>query len=310
MRIAHLSDLHVLSLQGAIPFRLFNKRASGYANLLLKRNHVHRSSLVLSIAEELRSQAVDHVVITGDVSNLALETEFEEVRRILDDVLMLPPSAVTLVPGNHDVYTRGAARQKRFYRYFEPYMTSDLPDLRASHPAGMFPVVKLRGPVAIIGLSTAVARLPFIASGRLGQEQLGALAQILASPEVMRRTPVFLSHHPLHNPSSWMKNQMEGLEDAGELIRCLARIESGLFLHGHLHRRIRQELVTSAGRVDVIGATSASLMHASPSRMAGYNLYEVAEDGRIGSVTARVFDEATRKFRPRAFSEVAESRWH
>ena len=31
------------------------------------------------------------------------------------------------MPGNHDVYTRGAARDQRFYRYFQPYLASDLP---------------------------------------------------------------------------------------------------------------------------------------------------------------------------------------
>src|SRR4051794_31658890 len=270
MRIAHLSDLHILSLKGAIPFRLLNKRASGYANLLLKRNHVHKSDLVLAIAEELGRSGVDHVVITGDVSNLALETEFAEVRRVLDEVLKLPPSSVTLVPGNHDVYTRGAARTKRFYGYFEPYLTSDLPGLQASHAAGMFPIVKLRGPVAIIGLATAVARLPFFASGHIGDDQLRALSQILATPEVRKRTPIILSHHPLHNPESRLKSHMEGLQDATQLIRALASVPSGLFLHGHLHRRIRRELVTTAGRLEAIGATSASLLHPSPTRMAGY----------------------------------------
>jgi 3',5'-cyclic AMP phosphodiesterase CpdA len=310
MRIAHLSDLHVLSLKGAVPFRLFNKRASGYANLLLKRKHVHRSSLVVAIAEDLRAHPVDHVVITGDVSNLALETEFTEVRRILDDVLGLPPSQVTIVPGNHDVYTRGAARSKRFFRYFERYLESDLPLLRAEHPAGMFPVVKLRGPVAIIGLSTAVARPPFVASGHLGSDQLDLVTKILASPEVLGRTPVVLMHHPVHNPSSWMKSRTEGLDDAEELIRRLSQITRGLVLHGHLHRRIRQGLNTSAGQLDAIGATSASLLHPNPSRMAGYNLYEFGDDGGITSIGARVFDPATGVFRPQSFSDVAESRWH
>ena len=39
----------------------------------------------------------------------------------------------------------------------------------------MFPVVKLRGPAAFIGLSTALPRLPFVAAGRLGQAQLDEL---------------------------------------------------------------------------------------------------------------------------------------
>ena len=81
-------------------------------------------------------------------ANLALEREFEAVRTLLDDVLRFSPNAVTLVPGNHDVYTRGAEKNQRFARYFEPYLTSDLPKYRTRQPGGLFPVVKLRDKVA------------------------------------------------------------------------------------------------------------------------------------------------------------------
>jgi 3',5'-cyclic AMP phosphodiesterase CpdA len=299
MRIAHISDLHVLALAGAVPFRLFNKRATGYANLRLRRNHQHKTEIVRAIAGHLSRSKIDHVVITGDVSNLALEAEFSAVRSVLDDVLALPPSAVTLVPGNHDVYTRGAQKKLRFSQYFEPYLTSDLPHLRTEQPGGRFPIVKLRGPVAIIGLSTALARLPFVASGRLGLVQLQALEKILASPEVKKRTPVVLLHHPLFNPATWtrMKAKLEGLEDAGPLRELLAPLSRGLLLHGHLHRRIHHKLTTRAGHVDVVGATSASLVHASPTRMAGYNLYEITYDGAVVGLESYVYDEAAGEFR-------------
>ena len=105
VRIAHLSDLHLLSLEGAIPFRLLNKRLTGYANIRLHRGSVHKPAAVRAAAREIRRLDVDHVVITGDVSNLALEREFELVRAFLEDDLGLPPDRVSLVPGNHDVYT-------------------------------------------------------------------------------------------------------------------------------------------------------------------------------------------------------------
>jgi 3',5'-cyclic AMP phosphodiesterase CpdA len=298
MRIAHISDLHVLALDGAIPFRLFNKRATGYANLRLKRNHIHKSELVRTIAAHLAKANVDHVVITGDVSNLALEAEFEAVRRILDEELGLPPSAISIVPGNHDVYTRGAARDQRFARFFERYMTSDLPEHRTSHTGGMFPVVKLRGPAAIIGLSTALPRPPFVAAGRLGDAQLVKLERILASPEVSTRTPVILLHHPIHNPLTWLKTQLEGLADADRLAQLLAPLERGLVLHGHLHRRLHRTLPTARGHVDVVGATSASLVHESAERMAGFNLYEIAEDGPIATIESYLYDESKGDFAP------------
>jgi len=289
MRIAHISDLHVLALAGAGPLRFLNKRASGYANLRLKRKHVHRREIVRAIAERLASTQVDHVVITGDVSNLALEPEFAAVRHLLDEVLCMAPEAVTLVPGNHDVYTQGAQNKRRFSSYFAPYLGSDLPDQRTDQPGGMFPIVKLRGPVAIIGLSSALARPMFVASGKLGTSQLEALARILASPEVKARTPVILLHHPIHNPPGWFTRHKEGLVDAAGLRAVLSPLSRGLVLHGHLHRRIHRRMTTASGHLDVVGATSASLLHENDARMAAYNEYEIDEAGVITRMTAFVY---------------------
>jgi 3',5'-cyclic AMP phosphodiesterase CpdA len=298
MRIAHISDLHVLALAGAIPFRLFNKRLTGYANLRLRRGRHHRTDVVSAILAELARSSVDHVVITGDVSNLALESEFEAVRRLLEDVLRLAPSAVSIVPGNHDVYTRGAERAKRFSRYFAPYLGSDLPHLCTPHPSGSFPVVKLRGSAAIIGLSTAVARLPFVASGKLGRPQLDALREILASPELRGRTPIILQHHPAVDLATWTwrKRKTDGLTDARDLGQVLATLPRALVLHGHLHRRIHRKLATNAGHVDLIGAPSASLVHPDPRRMAGYNEYDIGEDGALKSAIGYRYDPASNGF--------------
>jgi 3',5'-cyclic AMP phosphodiesterase CpdA len=289
VRIAHFSDLHVLSLAGVGPHRFLNKRLSGYLNLRLKRKHVHRSAYVRAIAREVRQAEVDHVVITGDLTNLALEPEFELVREIIEDELGFHPSQVSVVPGNHDLYTRGAMRGRRFVRYFGAYVESDLP-FATNRGLGVFPFVRLRGPVALIGLSSAVPRPPFVAAGKLGVDQLEALGRLLEHPEVRKRTPVVLLHHPVHSPRSRMKALLEGLHDSRELARRLAGIEHGLLLHGHLHRRLRQELLTERGAIHAIGATSASLHHEDEAKMAGFNLYEFSEEGRLVKTEAHVLD--------------------
>lgn len=295
MRIAHLSDLHLLSLEGAVPFRLFNKRITGYLNLRFHRKSVHKSFAVRAAAREIQRLEIDHVVITGDVSNLALEGEFALAQRFLEEDLGLPPSRVSLVPGNHDAYTRGAHRERRFAATFDRFLVSDLPELT---PRGeVFPCVHLRGPAAIIGLSTALPRLPLVASGALGRAQLDALGRILDHPEVRGRTPVLLQHHPIHNPKGLTKRTLEGLIDAAEEAQLLDRVARGLLLHGHLHRRVHRTLVTDAGHIDAIGATSASLLHASDERMAGFNVYELGADGAIASIGSRMLSPDGETFR-------------
>jgi 3',5'-cyclic AMP phosphodiesterase CpdA len=290
MRIAHFSDLHLLSLAGVPPWRFLNKRLTGYANLRLKRGHIHRSSYVRAIAQEIVRAKVDHVVITGDLTNLALEPEFELAKMLLRDDLGLHPDDVSIVPGNHDLYTRGASSSKRFSTYFAEYLRSDLPELAVDVGVGMFPYVKLRGPAAIIGLSSAVPRPPFVAAGKLGKKQLAALTQILRHPEVQKRTPVILLHHPAHNPRSQLKALLEGLHDATLLWTSVHDVARGMVLHGHLHKRIQRSLPTATGHMHAVGATSASLHHDSGAKMAGFNLYVIGDDGEIGPIEAHVFD--------------------
>jgi 3',5'-cyclic AMP phosphodiesterase CpdA len=295
VRIAHLSDLHLLALEGAVPFRLFNKRITGYLNIRFHRKSVHKPFAVKAAARAIRRMGVDHVVITGDVSNLALENEFELVRSFLGEDLGLPAERVSLVPGNHDAYTGGAHRSRRFARAFAAHLRSDLPALT---PEGdTFPYVHLRGPAAIIGLSTALPRPPLVASGALGRGQLAALERILAHPEVRDRTPVILQHHPIHNPPSTAKRMLEGLTDADDEARILARLPRGLLLHGHLHRRVHRRLATDRGRLEAVGATSASLLHESDERMAGFNVYEIRANGALGPIEWHRMNRDDEEFR-------------
>lgn len=281
VRIAHLSDLHLLDLEGAVPFRLLNKRLTGYLNLRFHRKSVHKPFAAEAAARAIRELDVDHVVITGDVSNLALEREFERVRRFVEEVLGLPPDRVSLVPGNHDTYTSGSHRARRFETTFARYLRSDL-DVAEDGP---FPYVKLRGPVAIIGLSTARPRPPFMASGALGRAQLAGLRRALAHPEVARRTVVLLQHHPWHHKGR-VHLFLEGLWDARAEADALRHLQRGLLLHGHQHRRVRREVATDRGHIDAIGTTSASLLHPSDERMAGFNVYEIHDDGAVGKATS------------------------
>ncbi|MCC6523538.1 MAG: metallophosphoesterase [Polyangiaceae bacterium] len=286
MRIAHLSDLHLLCLDGAVPWRLFNKRLTGYANLRLRRGAIHRPGLLRAAAAAVRRHAVDHVVVTGDLTNLALEVEFQRVHELLAEELGVPSSALSVVPGNHDVYTRGAYVGRRFERYFAACMTSDLPALAVADGRG-FPFVRLRGPLALIGLSSALPRVPFVAAGAIGEAQARALEAVLRHPEVRSRTPVLLQHHPWHGRAGVLRQLLEGLRDRHREARALSDVASGLLLHGHLHRRVQRYLATPAGGLDAYGATSASLAHADAARRSGFNLYVF--DAAGGLVAARSF---------------------
>jgi len=293
LRIAHLSDLHVLSPTGVELRRvLFNKRVTGYANLLLQRGRVYRRERLLAVLAAAVAEA-DHLVITGDITNLSLEAEYAEAGRLLAEAARRVE--VTVIPGNHDVYLPAIGREGRFAHHFGPFMESDLPELAVEVAAGRYPFVKLRGPAAIVGLSSAVPRPPFVSAGVLGRRQLAALERVLAHPEVARRTPVILVHHSPFDGRFRLEQLRGGLVDAGALRRVLAPLPRGLLLYGHLHHRGREPL----GGLAAVAATAAALDHPSERVRAGYNLCTLEDDGRVRSVEAVVLDEAGRGFERR-----------
>lgn len=295
LRIAHVSDLHVLAPAGfALRRILFNKRVTGYANLIMNRGRAYRREYLLAVLKAAASEA-DHVVVTGDVTNLSLESEYEEAYRLLEDVARSTP--VTLVPGNHDIYLPSIRRKRRFPHHFSRFFHSDLPEFALDLPAGQFPSVKLHGPAAIIGLSSAVPRPPFVSAGYLGSEQLAALGRLLVHPEVARRTPVILVHHPPFDAHSRLKQLLGGLVDAEALRDTLQPLSHGLLLYGHLHIRRHARLATASGALDVLCATAAALDHEDARIRAGFNLYELDEDGHITSLETRVLEPRTHAFR-------------
>lgn len=286
MKIAHLSDLHVLDLEGVPPLAFANKRLLGYANLRFKRKHVHKAEIASLVFREVARAGVDHVVITGDLTNLALESEFRAAHRLIASTLDMPEDRVSVISGNHDAYVSDA-KLRPFETIFGAYTSSDLPEFGLPLAGGIFPFVRIRGPLAIIGLSSAVPRPPFVAAGVLGDPQRKALRSILRHPEVRERTPVVLVHHPSYPPSSRFKTIVEGLHDGEGLERDLAESHPAIILHGHLHRRVLRK---GRGRdgLTVIGATSASLHHRDQDRMAGYNLYTFDDGGRLVGMSGQV----------------------
>jgi len=292
MLIAHFSDLHLLYLEGVGLRRFLNKRITGMAMLKLHRGSAHKPHAVRAVADEVKRAKVDHVAITGDLTNLALEAEFTLVREFLDRDLGLAPEQVSVIPGNHDVYTRGSAKKRRFESFFSDYLASDLPGYGVDHCGARYPFVKLRGRVAVIGMSTAVPRSPLMAAGRFGSAQIDQLARILEDPEVRNRTKVILQHHPAHNLKNRIVAYLEGLHDSKHMLRTLQRLEHGLILHGHSHIRVRRTVTTEVGQIDVVGATSASLLSDHPHRHTGFNLYEFDDtSGRLVLIEAHVLGD-------------------
>jgi 3',5'-cyclic AMP phosphodiesterase CpdA len=306
MRIAHVSDLHVLS-RTAAHWRdiIFNKRVTGFANLLLKRGRVHRREYLLDVMAAATVNC-DHLVVTGDITNLALEHEYEQAAALLADAARRVE--VTVVPGNHDIYLPATHDARRFPHHFGRFFESDLPDLASDLRAGLFPCVKLRGAIALIALSSAVPRPPFISAGFVGHEQLAALQRILEHPAVRPRTPVILIHHPPVDPRPRLVQLKDGLVDAAALRRAVAFVPRGLVLYGHLHLRERHTITTASGSLEAVAASGAALDHPDAVVRAGFNVYDFDQAGALQAMVSHVIDPVRGGFEQRPIDRAAIAR--
>jgi 3',5'-cyclic AMP phosphodiesterase CpdA len=262
--LAHLSDPHLPPLPRPRAIELASKRALGYLNWTRNRHKYHRREVLDALVSDLKTQAPDHIAVTGDLVNLALEAEFVPSRAWLESVG--PPEHVTAIPGNHDTYVR--ATRHRFAEAWTGYLNGD----DAAHLV-TFPSLRRRGPLALIGLSSAVPTPPFMATGTLGRPQLDALAALLKRLAAEQAFRVLLVHHPLSSDS-----RIKRLTDSAELIALLKLHGVELILHGHDHIHSTIWIEGPNGTIPAIGVPSASALAHGRYPAAAYNLYAIEHD--------------------------------
>ena len=287
--LAHLSDVH-LPVLPRIPFtHLSLKRGLGLLNWHCKRQRVHRMDAVDALLADLARQAPDHIAVTGDLANLGLPEEHANALAWLQR--LGPPSKVSVVPGNHDIYTR-LGRDPGVERWRD-YMTSDdwgrtLTGETADAPL-VFPYVRRLGDIALIGLCSAVPTPPFVAAGRLGEAQLARLPRLLDATHAAGLVRVVLIHHP---PLPGQATRRRGLEDAAALQAVLQKHGAELVLHGHNHRNMEARASWHGGEAIALGVPSfsAGIAHGHEP-VARYNVIRITRtsDGHEIELTGRGF---------------------
>jgi 3',5'-cyclic AMP phosphodiesterase CpdA len=270
-RVAHLSDPHLSSLIDVKIRDLLNKRALGYLSWRLRRRREHVPEVLAALRHDLSELTPDHIVITGDLIQIGLPSEFQQARQWLET--LGHPADVTVVPGNHDAYVRTSWEDT--FALWAPYMASDqglqIGEQRAPGRTP-FPSVRVRGHAALIGVSSAHQSAPFFATGSLGAAQMNGLGDVL---DLTRRQGLFrmlLIHHP---PLAEMVGWRKRLTDGVALRAILARHGVEMILHGHAHRSSVAYLPALQGNIPMMGVASASARGRKPERRARYHVYEV-----------------------------------
>lgn len=259
--LAHLSDPH-LPMPRVRLADLLGKRVTGYVNWWRSRVGLHRPEALAGIVADIKAENPDHIALTGDLVNISLPEEFERASQWLAG--LGPPDRVTLVPGNHDVYV--ATKWGHALGRWGAYIAGD--GAPPSTGFEVFPTLRRRGPVALVGLNSGVPKPPFVATGTLGAAQIAAAEKILADLGREGLCRVVLIHHPPLTTEKHFKR----LTDAAAFQAMIRRVGCEIVLHGHNHRSEIARIAGPHGGVPVIGVTSASAAADSKYGRARYHL--------------------------------------
>jgi 3',5'-cyclic AMP phosphodiesterase CpdA len=203
---------------------------------------------------------------------------------------------VTVIPGNHDAYV--AEGVGHFLSTFADYCRTDpgweWPLDGSGDGALQWPIVRVRGELAIVGLSTSRATPWFTAYGRVGEVQLQRLRSALADPRLRGKVRIVAIHHPPAGDRA--RSRIRGLRDHQAFAAALAEVGADLVIHGHEHVDVRESLPDPQARpISVLGVPSGTYEAGRPHRTARVRIIEL-ENGRIIGHHLRVWHRARRTF--------------
>jgi 3',5'-cyclic AMP phosphodiesterase CpdA len=219
-------------------------------------------------------------VVTGDLTLSAEPREFERAADLLRP--WAEAGKLTVVPGNHDVWTEDSVDTGRFLRT----IGADGKGMRRPEPT--YPVVvPIGAEVVLVALDSARwGEEPYQTAGKLGAEQLKSARELCRAHQMEGKATVLAFHHhvllpPDRLPSDAAVARMP-LADADQVIRLVAELPVAAILHGHRHCAFRVDVPGVSGPVPILCAGSVSRVTDVPVRRARAFVYELDAGGLRG----------------------------
>ncbi len=241
MLIAHISDLHLNSF--------YNDSIFNRVNFLLK---------------QISEKKVDHLIITGDITDNASEKDLEIFRRMLTKFGFMSGEKLSIIIGNHDIFG-GVQKAEDIFTFpdkcnsvnynkrvndFLSYFPEAFNNCHYLSSKNFFPFAKIIDNNLIIGLNS-IARYsklsnPFGSNGEIDATQFGELFDILKSTEKEVKNKIVLIHHHFNKLKSEAKStfgsiwsgiekQTMKLKGKRRLFNLFKEFKVDFVLHGHVH---------------------------------------------------------------------------
>jgi len=221
--------------------------------------------------------------VAGDLTLSAEPSEFERAAELLAP--FAKEGRLTVLPGNHDVWTHDAAATFRFLRALGP----DGKGMKKPH--AVYPLrVDLSPEVVLLALDSArYGEPPLESPGWLGSEQLAQVREMVRDLSKQGKAVVLALHHHLLIPPervlSDAKLMRMPLYDADKVVRLVAELPVAAVLHGHRHTTFRVELPGPARTTPLICCGSVSRVRDEPVRRPRALIHAFDRSGLRGTDT-------------------------
>lgn len=285
MRIGHISDLHILSVKNTKFYHFFNKRMIGGTNLFLNRRNEYKLEFVEKLIKDINKQNLDYLAITGDITNLALDSEFKKAVELLNK-LKISKDKIIVIPGNHDNYLKASYKKNLFENYMAPWLKNDI-ELTNSNK---WPIFRVLDDILITGFSSSIPTCPFCAAGKISTEQLEKFNEI--SNKYNDKFKIVLLHHHLPKLTK-RKKYMDGLRNREEILEVFSKNKVDMVLHGHKHKNSHYKVNFNNYDIKVYEAGASARL--SLKHTGNYSIYDV-ENKNLISTERRFLDYNLQEF--------------
>ena len=262
-RLAHISDVHLGPLPHFRKRDLMSKRITGYLNWRRNRAKSLGNAVLATMIDDLHATKPDHIAMTGDLVNLSLDAELPAARLWME--ALGEAKNVSYVPGNHDAYVIGALQKT----------TQNLADFIGDADEPLFPSLRVRGDVALIGVNSARATPVFIAAGHVSDRQMQALKLVLEETGRQGLCRVVMIHHPPVRGAASRSKRLYGIRKFQRIIKVAG---AELVLHGHTHLPTLNWISgPDKTKVPVVGVSAAAQSPGGKRPASGWNEFEIEQ---------------------------------
>ena len=232
LKLLHVSDFHFLDEQLNLKALLKSKywrtkRFIDWANCRFKRSGEFSVAVREALLRKIADSDWDYLIISGDITSLGTEREFEIAHKALSPVFN--GRRVIITPGNHDRYVRQSLRDKLLEQYFGNYL------IQPNKHYHSLPILHLNDEVAVMMFDMALPRGLFSSRGKL-IDSISKFENAIKQLPQSTKIKIGVGHYPTFLPKHITESYLHRLSKRHRVKRLLLNHDFKLYLHGHIHK--------------------------------------------------------------------------